>query len=265
MKFYTIHPPAQLANYVRSFWVLESDNAYTHHSMADSCAEMVFHYNGVFDEIKKNGRREKSFGAGLQGPTQNVTRYTIDNGFSMFGVYLYPFAIPQLLSLPATELANQFSDMESLLGKMGKELEEQIMVAADNGERTKIMSAFFEKRLIKAPIQQHPVFDAISGIIRNNGLTRVETLSAQYFISTRQFERKFKELTGFPPKLFSRIMRFNAALREYRNKNKSLIDIAIDCGYYDQSHFTNDFKEFSSLNPKQYFSGKTEATAWIDG
>jgi AraC-like DNA-binding protein len=265
INYYTIQPIENLAKYVRCFWVLESDGPYTHHSMADGCSEMVFHYNGIFDEIKKTGAREKSFAAGLQGPTQNVTRYTIDRGFSMFGVYLYPFAIPQLFSLPATELTNQFPDMESLMGKKGKDLEERMMVATDNDERVKIMSAFFEKQLTKASTQQHPVFDAISGIIRANGLVRIDSLSTQYFISTRQFERKFKELTGFPPKLFSRIIRFNAALREYRNKNKSLMDIALDCGYYDQSHFISDFKEFSGLHPKQYFSGKTAATDWIDG
>lgn len=264
MQYYTIQPSSQLANLVRCFWVLESDGAYTHHSMADGCAEMVFHYNGIFDEIK-NGKREESIAAGLQGPTQHVSRYTIDHGFSMFGVYLFPFAIPQLFSLPATELANQFPDMESLMGVKGKELEEQMMVAEDNMERVKLITSFFENQLSKNRKNEHPVFDAISRIIQTNGLIRVEALSSQHFISTRQFERKFKEFTGFPPKLFSRLIRFHAALKEYGNKNKSLTNIAFDCGYYDQSHFISDFKEFSGLHPRQYFSGKSEATAWIDG
>jgi AraC-like DNA-binding protein len=265
MRYYTIQPTGFIASLVRCFWVLKSDAAYTHHSLADGCAEMVFHYDGIFDEIKKDGIREESFAAGLQGPTQHSSRYTIDHGFSMFGVYLYPFAIPQLFSMPATELVNQFPDMVSLLGNKGKELEERILTATNNRERIEIITDFFEKQLVKNKMSEHPVFQSISSIIQTNGLMRVEALSAQHFVSTRQFERKFKEFTGFPPKLFSRIVRFHSALKEYGNMNKSLTDIAFDCGYYDQSHFISDFKEFSGLHPKLYFSGKSEATAWIDG
>lgn len=52
--------------------------------------------------------------------------------------------------------------------------------------------------------------------------------------------------------------------RFLKNKKKSLTDIAYDCGYYDQSHFINDFKEFSGYHPSQYFSGQTEGTTWKD-
>ncbi len=81
-------------------------------------------------------------------------------------------------------------------------------------------------------------------------------------LCTRQFERRFKEYSGFSPKLFSRITRFQSSLDSFGNKDKSLTDIAYDCDYYDQSHFINDFKEFSGYHPSQYFSGQAEGTAW---
>lgn len=45
---------------------------------------------------------------------------------------------------------------------------------------------------------------------------------------------------------------------------KSLTDIAYDCGYYDQSHFINDFKEFSGYSPKVYFSGNAEGSEYLE-
>jgi AraC-like DNA-binding protein len=33
----------------------------------------------------------------------------------------------------------------------------------------------------------------------------------------------------------------------------SLTDLSHAVGYYDQSHFIKDFKDFSGLNPRQYF------------
>lgn len=183
----------------------------------------------------------------------------------MFGVYLYPFAISQLFSTPATVLSDQLTDLTTFLGNSGKELEEQMMLAADNHERVKIMTMYLERRLLKNNSPAPSLFHAIHHIIGCSGNIRVSELAGQCFLSTRQFERKFRDYAGFPPKLYTRIIRFQAACGEYSRKNKSLTEIAYDCGYYDQSHFINEFKSFSGLHPKAFFSGNTEATSWIDG
>ncbi|RYF96544.1 MAG: AraC family transcriptional regulator, partial [Chitinophagaceae bacterium] len=60
----------------------------------------------------------------------------------------------------------------------------------------------------------------------------------------------------------SRILRFQMATRLYGVKEKSLTDIAYGCGYYDQSHFIHEFKQFSGYHPRQYFSGSPEGVAW---
>ncbi|WP_350340143.1 helix-turn-helix domain-containing protein [Paraflavitalea speifideaquila] len=51
---------------------------------------------------------------------------------------------------------------------------------------------------------------------------------------------------------------FQEALQQYGSTFKSLTDIAYECGYYDQSHFIHDFKEFSGYHPGQYFKGRPE-------
>ena len=33
-------------------------------------------------------------------------------------------------------------------------------------------------------------------------------------------------------------------------------ELALDCGYYDQSHFANDFREFSGINPTTYSAAR---------
>lgn len=262
MIYYTIPPPPSLSTYVRFFWVLESDEPYCHRSMADGCAEMIFHYKGVFDEIT-DGKTEKSFITGLHGPSKSYRRFTIDKSFGIFGVYLYPFAIPQLFSLPANELSDQIPDLITLFGAEGRELEEKIMLAQNNRVRATIMTTFLERKLLKN-ITQRPAFcTLISKMINAKTLATVDQLAKHSFLSVRQFERKFKLFSGFSPKLYSRIIRFQHATQQYGNVvTKSLTDIAYDCGYYDQSHFIHDFKQFSGYHPKQYFSGKAEGVEW---
>lgn len=266
MIYYQLPPPPALAKYVRFFWVLEGElaagDSYIHRSMADGSAEMIFHYKGVFDTL--TGPGTPNLRSGVDGQASKFRRYQVHESFGIVGAYLYPFAIPALLGHSAAALTNQMPDLHSLLGQAGKDLEEQILLAKNNAMRISILSAFLMKRVIKNQQPAPGIFSAISYIIHTRGMTDVSTLSSQYCLSTRQFERNFKEFAGFSPKLYSRIVRFQSAIAQYGQADKSLTEIAYDCGYYDQSHFIHDFKEFSGLHPRHYFGGKAEGTSWRD-
>ena len=268
MKYFTIPPSPALAKYVRFFWVLEheigSGQPYIHRTMADGCAEMIFHYKGRFDEFISAEKAEPSFYSGIAGQSPTFRRFIIHEDFGIFGVYLYPFAIPVLFGMPSTELTGQMPDLQTFLGPKENGLEERMMLAADHIERVEIISAFLESLLLKTRTYEPAVFSVINQIIQNKGLTNVRELAAQSFLSTRQFERKFKEFSGFSPKLYLRIARFHAALDAYGDKDKSLTEIAYECGYYDQSHFIHDFKTFSGQHPRFYFSGRSEGQAYRD-
>ena len=266
MKYFTIPPSPALAKYVRFFWVLEHEVAsgqpYIHRTMADGCAEMIFHYKGRFDEFVSGDQTELSFHSGIHGQSQTFRRFIIHEDFGIFGVYLYPFAIPALFGMPSTELTGQMPDLHTFLGNKAIGLEERMMLASDHHERVTIISQFLESLLSKNYTQEPAVFSLINQIIQNNGLTNVQELAAQSCLSTRQLERKFKAFSGFSPKLYLRIVRFNAALNAYGNNDKSLTEIAYECGYYDQSHFIHDFKTFSGQHPRFYFSGKSEGSEY---
>ncbi|AHM62895.1 AraC family transcriptional regulator [Flammeovirgaceae bacterium 311] len=265
--YYTIPPPVQLAPYIRFFWVLESDQpAYLHHAMADVCPELVFHYQGQFDEVKANGRREKSSISGLQGQTSHTSRFQINECFGIFGTYLYPYTLSLLFGIPATEIVDQYTDLNGLLGADGKRLEEKIMGAADNGERVQLLSRFLELRLksISSRDSSSAICASMHLIMQSGGCIKMDALAQEACLSLRQYERNFKELSGFSPKIFSRIVRFHKAFNAYSPASvNTLAQIALECGYYDQSHFIQDFKQFSGLNPRHFFSGKAEGLDWM--
>ncbi|KQS33319.1 helix-turn-helix domain-containing protein [Dyadobacter sp. Leaf189] len=268
MHYYTILPPPDLAAYIRCFWVLEHEvsacKPYFHKTMADGCAELIFHYQGRFDEIAQSGKTALSFTSGLSGPSSQFRRFCIGESFGIFGVYLFPFALPGLFKIPACELVNEMPDLQTLLGKKGEELEEQMMLAENNEVRVAIMCRFLRRCLLKSAQPEPAAFAMINQVIQNNGLTSVAGLAAQNNLSIRQLERKFKTFSGFSPKLFSRIVRFHTAMNAYGDRNKSLTEIAYEAGYYDQSHFIHEFKAFSGEHPGSYFSGNSEATEYRD-
>ncbi|WP_212005686.1 helix-turn-helix domain-containing protein [Chitinophaga sp. HK235] len=264
MKYQTLPPSEKFRDIVRFFWVLESDEPYTHYSMADMCPELLFHYHGCFNEFLKDGRIQSSFTAGVHAQSSFTRKFHIDQGFGLFGVYLYPQAIPLLFDIPASELTNQMPELSGLLKPSGRQLEEKIFHADSHHQRIKIIEEFLETRLSRHYNAQPPVFQAIQTVIRSRGLIRVKQLAQDHFLSERQFERQFLQYAGFSPKLFSRIVRFHAAINQYGPTPPSLTQIALECGYYDQSHFIHDFREFSGEHPKTFFSGRSGATAWMD-
>ena len=267
MNYLTISPPPRLAPYVRMFWVYEGEASesepYIYRGYADGCTELVFHYQSPFDLAKADDTRESSLAAGIHAQSKTFSRWIVNHDWAIFGCYLYPYAIPRLFGFPATDLTDQLTDFRSLLGVEGGELEERMLAAEGNGRRVSILSEFLESRLDRDKRELPPVFRSINRIIETRGLADVRGLSRDLSLSHRQFERKFKEFSGFSPKLYSRIIRFQTALKHY-GTGRSLTDIAYDCGYYDQPHFINDFKEFSGYNPKIYFSGNAEGSEYLE-
>jgi len=68
----------------------------------------------------------------------------------------------------------------------------------------------------------------------------------------RQFERRFHEETGVPPKVFARVARFQAALdAKLASPERTWLDVAHSFGYYDQMHMIHDFQSLGSNTPTQ--------------
>ena len=268
MNFEVIAPPSHLKDYIRFFWVLEGkasvEMPYIHRTMADGCVELFFHYKGTFGEIFADQQIHSAILAGIQGQTQFFRRFQVAEDFGMFGAWLYPHTIPLVCSVSSVELSNQVPSFVELLENAGAELEEQIMLAADNASRVAILSRFIEQALSKAKSIRPGIAESIQMIINQGGNLNVKQLASQNFLSVRQFERNFKTYAGFSPKLYSRIIRFQSTLAYYK-QNIPLTAIALENGYYDQSHFIHEFRQFSGHTPQVYFSGSTESTRWKDG
>ena len=63
----------------------------------------------------------------------------------------------------------------------------------------------------------------------------------------------FRRQVGVTPKSYLKIMRFQKAIRTIDTATETDWGrISQDCGFYDQAHFINDFKQFSGFTPAKY-------------
>lgn len=261
MNYQTFKPKQPLAHLVRYYWILEGKGPYTHFSLPEACAELIFHFRGRFREVGGKGSLP-SFTAGLHAQGMQVRKFRTGEDFSILGAYLYPQAVPLLFNISADEVTGQMIGIDLLAHSKGEAVEDAIANAPDHTARLQLLEGFLERCIQERARATLPVFKSIQWIIEQRGLVKIADLPSAACLSTRQFKRQFVRYTGFTPKLFSRVVRFQAAMEFYGRADVSLSEIAYRCGYYDQAHFINDFRELSGIPPKQFFSGQSPATAW---
>lgn len=128
-----------------------------------------------------------------------------------------------------------------LLGELGHLMQEQYALAAAH-----------------APRRAMPL--AIAGIAdymeRNcaNSIT-LEDLAARANYSRASLVRNFKKTFGTTPFEFLIAVRIRRAEQLLAETDKSVAEIAQDCGFYDSSHFMRFFRRKTGLSPSEYRRG----------
>jgi AraC-like DNA-binding protein len=82
--------------------------------------------------------------------------------------------------------------------------------------------------------------------IANSHLARLAGLSV------RAFERKFLGAFQVSPQKFLRRLRLRMAGRALVFTRHSMVEVALNCGFADQSHFTREFHRYFGRTPREY-------------
>jgi AraC family transcriptional regulator len=79
----------------------------------------------------------------------------------------------------------------------------------------------------------------------------IADVASQFGLSVGQFSRAFRHYTGVPPhrwQLQQRIEHAKGMLKDAR----PLTEVAIACGFADQSHFTRTFRAMTGSTPRRF-------------
>lgn len=184
------------------------------------------------------------------GPHINRHHITPGRSHLMIKVGFQPGGLYRLLGIPMKELLCKDSfDGIDLLGNEMNEVNDRLKYAASFIEMKMIVETFLRKRIGKLK-QALPIDQALCLLVKGRGLIKIEQLASLACLSIRQFERVFQQRIGLPPKHFSRMVRFSQAwIMKEQQPGVSWINIAHECGYFDQMHLIRDFHEFAGANP----------------
>lgn len=97
------------------------------------------------------------------------------------------------------------------------------------------------------PARVRVVEQLLLGLLSRNGRTEP---AVEIGVSCRHLRRTFDRAVGLSPKEFARVSRFLGALQLLNAGNhRSLTDVALDCGFFDQAHFNHEFRELAGMSP----------------
>lgn len=184
---------------------------------------------------------------GLETYVQN--QLLIRGNFEHFQIHFKPLALNHLLKIPVDELTNRNHAAQAVLGSAVIQLRQRLGEAHTFQQRVQLADQFVAAQWSGAPIHDS-IELAANEILRRSGQCRMDALAHHTGFSMRNFQRRFSERVGVSPKLFSRIARFEAALKlKTASPQISWLTIAQECGFHDQMHLIHDFRLFSGETP----------------
>jgi AraC-like DNA-binding protein len=89
-------------------------------------------------------------------------------------------------------------------------------------------------------------------IAATGGKVTVAALAGETGYSRKHLSQLFGRQVGLSPKALARVHRFRGAMRLLDDPERvPWAGLADQCGYYDQSHLTNEFRRFSGFTPTE--------------
>lgn len=268
MNYQTFQPSSDLESLISCYWTLEVPaeiDAQKQRIIPDGTIEMAFILG---DDIK----RYTSKGEFIIQPRAMVLGHLIEpfyiepTGFvNTFAIRFYPYGFANFVNVSIKNLANKETPLESLFGqKTAIDLEQKIVEANNTNVRINIIEKFLFNKLKENTTIDKIVKTTIDTLFATNGSTSITTILKEDLSKRRQLERNFKKQIGISPKQLGKVIRLQTALKLLLNKKtENLTDIAYQSEYFDQAHFTKDFKEFTGVNPNEFLGNENMALSTL--
>jgi AraC-like DNA-binding protein len=225
-----------LSPWVECAWSFEAHAAVESRVPPDGCVDILY---------------ERGRGLRVVGTMTAQQRFDYAPGAAVTGVRFHPGIAGSFLRVSPAEFIDVSVPLNDLWPLLARELEPRLDDARSIEDASKLLlDSVAVPASSRTPVQQ-----AIGALTAAHGNADLDELARQANLSPRQFRRRCLEESGLTPKHLARVLRFRHACRIARGaRSLNWSAIALDAGYYDQSHFIRDFREFTGETPMAVLS-----------
>lgn len=116
----------------------------------------------------------------------------------------------------------------------------------------------YEENVVKEIDVDNQLMQEIATYIYDNYDKKIslDDMSRKFHISRSYLSKKFKTITGFGFKEYLINVRIKNACTMLLETNKSITDIAFECGFNDSNYFGDAFRHVKGVSPNKYRKNK---------
>ncbi|RKE94788.1 helix-turn-helix domain-containing protein [Ichthyenterobacterium magnum] len=253
MNYFQKKPSSKLSSYIKEFWQIEGNgfiNKKRDKIIPDGYPELIFHYKDAYkSNINKTWNTQSKYLIAGQIKNHFYIENTGETG--MFGIKFQPAALTKLFSINMALHTDKVTTLDSYLFSILKDVITNATSETPFEEKVNAIEIWFNNFVTTHTQKPHIIDKAIEIIMSSNGATTIKDITRNLTIGERTLERYFKTYVGLSPKFFCRIIRFSHIFKIVSD-SKNWTDVTYQTGYYDQSHFIKNFKEFTGEDPSKY-------------
>lgn len=258
MMYLERRPCRLLQPFVRSLWLAWDPEARRSRSLErvlpNGCMQLILNLAGdVLHDVSGPVERA-SAPALIVGTYRNFQTIAVEDLEDLAGVVLRPGGFTPLFGLPAHAFSDRETTLEVAWGVHAEDLRERLRSTSSSDERMRLLEAALVDlalkrgardgcKVTKFTLDEIGAGVSISEIARKTGL------------SLGRLGERFRREVGVTPKTFDRIQRFQRVVQQINKGVKTPgAELALECGFFDQAHFSHEFRSFSGMSPTEYQS-----------
>ncbi len=257
MRYIEHLPAPSLRSIVRYYGFLDQpdtfNEAITHVTPPSLSKGLMFHYFRESELLTDNGVFKGNLPLGfIMTQAVKPNSWTFNKGWSILAVIFQPGMFRKIFPFSTVGLSDYFILFDDLKNKCYVDLLEQISLASDNNARIELLDHFFLSELTDVDTNDDYVDFFIKSLFKSPS-NPIHELTKDIPMTDRNFRRHFLREIGLSPKKYQRLVKFSKAfhLLQTGGFNK-LSSLAYSCGYYDQSTFIREFKQYLDTTPSEF-------------
>jgi len=265
-------PGAPLAGFVRMLWYarVSKTGPGRERVLPNGCVQVILNLARDFLLDCPEGENDLKMPHSLIVGARSVYEIVDTSDMAdLIGVIFEPGGFGPFAGDAVDLFSNRSTSLEDVWSASARSLRDRLREIEAPQARLRCMEDFlterFGARLAQVRSSRHGAVEfALSRFRRAPGVSTVREVARCTGWSERRFSQVFRESVGLSPKVWCRIERFQRAVRMlHSGADMPWAELALNCGFYDQSHFANEFRAFSGVDASTYSALRSRWTNHI--
>lgn len=232
--------------------------------------EVLPHGQEVVERVLPDGAlrlifdlHEGGLDARVAGPSAKPVVLRLAGRIQGLSVKLRPGAALALFGVPANELAGQQVPWASLATAGQRDLPARLRDAPNDATRVRVLFERLQASRRDLNEKERRTAWQAAAMFRGAPVERsVQAVASAVGLGERRLQQVFRAHIGLPPRTWARLARIHECLRLLRRPAPlPWHALAVDGGFYDQSHLINEFQALCGLTPEQFLRRRVSGSS----